>query len=173
MGKQAATGPGKEWAIEPRGFSERREVAEATLDGTQLARLAAEAEAPLEAFTVRVAGLRSPRGHPGIAVEVDGRIRLTCQRCMQPLDLALAPRAKFEWAKSEAALDGDEDDEWDLLPPAARFDLLPLVEDELLLALPYAPMHEFCSPTAATSAGEKVRPFAALAALKAGAGGGK
>ena len=38
----------------------------------------------------------------------------------------------------------------------------------LLLAVPYAPMHEACEPAGATAAGDRVSPFAALAQLKRG-----
>lgn len=168
MSKSGAAASGKEWIIEPRAFSERREVFERSLSPEQLERLAAEAAGPLEPVRVKVRGLRSPRGHAGIALEARGRIRVVCQRCMQGLDLELAPQARFEWAQSEAALEGDDDDDWDLLPPSTHFDLLPLIEDELLLALPYAPMHDVCSPAGSLSAGEKVSPFAALASLKSG-----
>ena len=59
-----------------------------------------------------------------------------------------------------------------------QFDLLAVVEDELLMALPLVPMHETCPDMPVFSAGEaelaqpegaaevKPHPFAALAQLK-------
>jgi uncharacterized protein len=54
------------------------------------------------------------------------------------------------------------------------FDLMGLIEDELLMALPLVPMHEAClsehAPTseddAAAGLAEKPNPFAVLATLK-------
>ena len=93
-------------------------------------------------------------------------VKLQCQRCMSPVQVGLAPRAWVELVDSDAALDADDDDKWDALRNSERFDLLHLLEDELLLALPYAPMHDKCEPAASTTAGEKIMPFAALARLK-------
>ena len=100
-----------------------------------------------------------------------GRITVTCQRCLQGLELALDPRAGFELERSEAQADAaglDEDEVWDAVVGSDRFDLIALCEDELLLAVPYAPMHQFCEPVSAAEAGDKVSPFAALAQLKRG-----
>jgi uncharacterized protein len=56
-----------------------------------------------------------------------------------------------------------------------QFDLLGLLEDELLMALPLVPMHDECPVLPAFSAGmvdapesvpDKPNPFAALAQLK-------
>ena len=43
-----------------------------------------------------------------------------------------------------------------------------LVEDELILALPYAPRHAGCNARASTDAAEKVLPFAGLRGLMRG-----
>ena len=37
-----------------------------------------------------------------------------------------------------------------------------LIEDELILAVPYAPRHEDCEPAGAGGRAEKVSPFAGL-----------
>ena len=91
---------------------------------------------------------------------------LTCQRCMQPVEVGIRRKARFELVDSSSALDADDDDEWDRLLHSDRFDLIHLVEDEMLLALPYSPRHEQCEAVQRANAGEKVSPFAGLAALK-------
>jgi uncharacterized protein len=45
-------------------------------------------------------------------------------------------------------------------------DLTPLLEEEILLALPIAPRHERCEPPAAAAASKEASPFAQLARLK-------
>ena len=46
--------------------------------------------------------------------------------------------------------------------------LLPMIEEEVLLALPIAPMHESCEAPVATTDEQAPSPFAALAKLKKG-----
>ena len=81
--------------------------------------------------------------------------------------IELAPQSAFEWVSTEAELDAsDGDDQWDSVLAPDLFDLLPLLEDELLLAVPYAALHPSCNPAGASEAGEKFSPFTALAGLK-------
>ena len=40
-----------------------------------------------------------------------------------------------------------------------------LIEDELILAVPYAPRHEDCAPAAASDSAQKTSPFAGLRGL--------
>lgn len=68
--------------------------------------------------------------------EVSGRVTAICQRCLQPVDLDL--RGEFEYVpEAEEMLEAGP------VPSAAsaNFDLLALVEDELLLACPMIPKH--------------------------------
>jgi uncharacterized protein len=74
----------------------------------------------------------------------------------------------------EIAMAEDDEAEEDLLVMAPQFDLLGLLEDELLMALPLVPMHETCPVTPVFSAGDPVveaaeakpNPFAVLGQLK-------
>lgn len=101
-------------------------------------------------------------------------VRLTCQRCLQALDEALEVEGSFRFVADEAEAERlDEEAEEDVLamPPRGRLDLLPLVEDELILALPLVPRHDHCPEPLPMPADEPdeapaEHPFAALAALK-------
>lgn len=101
---------------------------------------------------------------------------LTCQRCMGSVD---APVAVDQWyrfvATEEIAMAEDDQSEEDLLVMVPQFDLLAVLEDELLMALPLVPMHDHCPVTPVLSVGsnelgsgvvEKPNPFAVLAQLK-------
>jgi uncharacterized protein len=81
----------------------------------------------------------------------------------------------FRFVEDEAiALVQDETSEEDLLVLAPDFDLHALIEDELLLELPYIARHEACpsqpkmsaTDPAFTAEPERPNPFAALANLK-------
>jgi uncharacterized protein len=101
---------------------------------------------------------------------------LTCQRCMGPV---IAPVEVDQWyrfvATEDIAMAEDDESEEDLLVMEPHFDLLAVLEDELLMALPLVPMHEQCPQAPTLSAGEtdiasesaeKPNPFAVLAGLK-------
>ena len=166
MENPALMSQAEDWVIDSRRFVERRNVIEAMLAPELLERLDDEVVEDFAPIAVHVEVARSPRGLPGLRVRLDGVVRLECQRCMNPVEVKLAPRVRFELVDTEAALDADDDDRWDAVLQSARFDLLHLLEDELLLALPFAPMHETCAPPADSTAGEKIMPFALLAGLK-------
>ena len=102
-------------------------------------------------------------------------IPLTCQRCMTPVD---SPIEVDQWyrfvATEEIAMAEDDEAEEDLLVMEPQFDLLAVMEDELIMALPVVPMHEVCPVAVPMRAGdadaavveEKPNPFAVLAQLK-------
>ena len=110
-------------------------------------------------------------------LQVSTTLPLTCQRCMGAVDTLLAVDQWFRFvATEEIAMAQDDESEEDLLVMTPQFDLLALLEDELLMALPLVPMHVQCPVAPVLSAGdleletiatEKPNPFAVLAQLKA------
>lgn len=108
---------------------------------------------------------------------VSAQVARECQRCLQPVLLPLAIDRQMLFVDDEAtAAELDADAEEDVLVASAQFDLMALVEDELLLALPIVPRHDACpapliAPSADPPEAPQVHPFAALAALKRGGGG--
>ena len=112
-------------------------------------------------------GGRDGEGKPFLDLRVVGSVNLLCQRCLSslsyPLDiesrlLLVAPGA--EWPDDEL-----EDDGPDAIEASVAQAVLPLVEDEVLLALPIAPRHEDCQPPIAAEE-HRPSPFAVLAKLK-------
>jgi uncharacterized protein len=101
---------------------------------------------------------------------------LTCQRCMAAVQMPLQVDQWYRFVASEdIAMAEDDASEEDLLVMAPQFDLLALLEDELLMALPLVPMHDECPVLPVFSSGvidvpgdvlDKPNPFAALAQLK-------
>ena len=109
-------------------------------------------------------------------LRADTSVPLTCQRCMAAVQ---APLRVDQWyrfvATEDIAMAEDDASEEDLLVMAPQFDLVGLLEDELLMALPLVPMHDECPVLPTFSAGvielpadgaDKPNPFAALAQLK-------
>ena len=99
----------------------------------------------------------------------------TCQRCLGPVDVPVSFEREFRFVASEevAAVEDEESDE-DVLVLSRDFNLLELVEDELLMALPVVPKHEVCPGAVklqvadqnfVEEAAEKPNPFAVLGQL--------
>lgn len=103
-------------------------------------------------------------------------VPLTCQRCMGTVAVPLEVDQWYRFVASEdIAMAQDDESEEDLLVMEPQFDLLAVLEDELLMALPLVPMHDECpvAPVLRTGedaltaeAAEKPNPFAVLAQLK-------
>ena len=91
-----------------------------------------------------------------------------CQRCLQPFNTPVEVDRAFRFVPTEGeaeALDADSED--DVLALGTSFDLIGLIEDELLLAWPLVPRHVRCAQAAQAAAVEPASsPFAALATLK-------
>lgn len=115
-------------------------------------------------------------------LHADALVPLTCQRCLEAVQVRLLVDRWFRFvADEETAAAQDDDCEEDLLVLETDFDLLALIEDELVLELPMIARHEVCpaqssKPATDTEFGTAVagrpNPFAALAhRLKPGGGG--
>lgn len=92
-----------------------------------------------------------------------------CQRCLNamPLNLSL----NFNYLIGEVsdtdveAVDVDNSDDYDLQQANKAMDLIALIEDEIIMAMPIAPMHEEGCSELTTQSGEKPNPFAVLKGL--------
>ncbi len=120
------------------------------------------------------------QAQPWLHLDADARIPQECQRCLSPMQVHLHVERWFRFVDDEAsALAQDETSEEDLLVLEPDFDLHALIEDELLLELPYIAKHEACPTHPKMSATdpeftaepERPNPFAALASLKSGKAG--
>lgn len=103
---------------------------------------------------------------------VEGDVKLVCQRCMKPMSFRIDADTVLTQFSDEAKLDEaiaqDEDLEGILIDPELEVEVL--VEDEVLLALPFAPRHAQCGEdddAAHLISDAKPNPFAVLAKLKA------
>jgi len=109
-------------------------------------------------------GVRDERGRPSLRLRVDGTLQLRCQRCLGPLAFEVKADALLVLAATQAEIDADPADVGspDRILATKQMAVAPLVEDELILALPYAPRHAECAPAAKAGEGATARPFADL-----------
>ena len=99
---------------------------------------------------------------------VETELQLECQRCLEPVLIKVRGevRAEFVGVDAEPRAEGFEGVSVD----GETLSLIELIEDEILLALPFAPSHEAgeCATAVddedieAEAPGERVRPFAQL-----------
>ena len=117
-----------------------------------------------------VTGGQDARSRPILTVSIRGMLHLQCKRCLEALDHPLQVLNTLMLVAAGAGAAGeldDEDVEW--IEASRELEVASLVEDEILLSLPYAPRHEegACGPVGAAIAdGATGSPFAALATLK-------
>lgn len=123
-------------------------------------------------------------GHEAIWLHLhaDVRVPMTCQRCLEVVDIPLHIDRSFRFvADEETAAAQDDDVQEDLLVLAGDFNLHQLIEDELVLELPLIARHEVCptqppatasDPDFGVAVAGRPNPFAVLARLKAGPGKG-
>lgn len=141
----------------------------------------------------RLTGEQRPRAEGGtdafLGLRLRGRVRLACVRCLEPVEVELDESRRFKIAATETQAEREDADaeEYDVLSQVPRFDVLELVEDEAIMALPIAPRHEDCALPAPSGAragreaaggapreaepapeddGARPNPFAVLESLK-------
>ena len=101
-----------------------------------------------------------------------GLLRLTCQRCLGAMEFALNVRSRVMLVEPGSPWPDDDqvgglvDEACDAIEALHELDLVPLMEEEILLGLPIAPRHERCEPPATVAASAGATPFAQLARLK-------
>jgi len=121
-------------------------------------------------ITYEVSGELDREGKPFLVVQLEGEAGLRCQRCLETLVVPLRIVSRLllvqpgqQWPDEELAQDG-----YDAVEAGREMALLPMIEEEVLLALPIAPMHQSCEPPVAASDNEAPSPFAVLAKLRKG-----
>ena len=136
----------------------------------ELPRLQEVLESPQGILSYTVRGGVDKLGSHFLDVSVTGRCQVRCQRCLEGMDYPVRLDTRL-LLRDQASLDAleDEEEEFDSILADVQLDVLNLLEDEILLSLPFAPKHEpgACQAAGGESRhGEERHPFAALAKLK-------
>jgi uncharacterized protein len=159
--RQAATGQA---AIMSRGkgspgrfdaprLARERGVVEGTLDAHALPRVADLLSEGPASVAWRIQGSTDPSGRPALDIELRGSVTLVCQRCLGDLEWLIAQASEVLLARDESELAAlDADSSLEVVLAQGPTDPLLLVEDELVLALPFAPRHpeDQCDSTMTT-----------------------
>jgi uncharacterized protein len=87
------------------------------------------------------------RGRPQLTLRVSGTLRLVCQRCLEPMEYALALSSRLLLFSGRPPADDGDPQAPDGIEAGPAMEILRLVEDEILLGLPLSPRHaEPCRP---------------------------
>jgi uncharacterized protein len=114
-------------------------------------------------------GMVGRDGNPALELELVGSCQLRCQRCLDemtyPIKLAsrllLVPEDEFD------EFSGDEN-EVDSIAADSNLDVQEMIEEEILLSLPFAPRHPdgVCQHVAEKLYSTEKNPFGVLSVLK-------
>jgi len=172
MSGRQATPVRRDGSFDAFELSARAGEIEGSVDAAQLPRFAdrlVAGDATAAVVSWRIAGTQDALGRPALVIALDGTVPLECQRCLEPFAWPVAQRTLLLLAKDERELARlDEDDEHEVVLASAPLDPRALVEDELLLTLPFAPRcaRPECVDAAPVAATAKQTPFGALAGWK-------
>ena len=96
-----------------------------------------------------------------VALRVRAELRLICQRCLQEMTQVIEDAVDFRLVIDEPPMTLEElEAEDEALPAEDPVDVLELIEDQLILALPLVPMHAVC-PQSQTAEQSPARPESA------------
>jgi uncharacterized protein len=114
-----------------------------------------------------ISGMRDARGRPSLRLKVNGRLSLRCQRCLEPMAFEVHTSEVLVLASTLAEIHAEPADAHapDRVVAGREMALRELIEDELILAVPYAPRHEDCVAAGADDEMERISPFSGLRGL--------
>ncbi|HEX6829498.1 MAG TPA: YceD family protein [Burkholderiales bacterium] len=141
-----------------------------TLEVGSLERLQDKLASTAGAIGYSLHGVHNPRGRPMLRLAVTGTLQLRCQRCLGPLPYSVNVTSELLLFRDEAEF-ADLADELaenvDGIVAQPVMGVAAMVEDEIILSLPYAPRHPQGECTAVrASETANVSPLAALARLR-------
>lgn len=119
-----------------------------------------------------LSGMFDAKGEPLLVCQIDGKLVLRCQRCLDEMEFPLHLESRLRLVRGATQFDvlDESEEDVDSIPVSAEMDVLALVEDEILLSLPISPLHapEDCKGKAEGKSinVKENNPFGVLAALK-------
>lgn len=157
--------------IEPSAFARKAGLLQGDLPIADLPRVLDMLAGTSGAIGYRVEGHISERERPQLLLRLEGVLCLRCQRCLESVTYPLRVCNVIEFVGDESSLIQKEieDDSRDFLPWQDEIDVVALIEDEVILALPLVPRHEHCDLPASEQAMEAnvaSSPFFVLEGLK-------
>ncbi|RBA25702.1 YceD family protein [Herminiimonas fonticola] len=161
------------FVIDAFEFSRLKERREGDVSIADMARLSAESVNKSASLHWTLQGGADSLNHPQLILTVSGEIELMCQRCMTPLKFAVESESVLILAKTDERADEIDillaDDTVDVIVGSKAMNVMELIEDEALLAIPLAPKHDICPGNAVLDdlmSTKKASPFDVLKGLK-------
>ncbi len=175
------------FVIDAFAFCQNHEQREGSAKIAEFPRLQAECANADAVVNWSLSGGFDQLGNPRLSLSVETQVELMCQRCLSPFAFDIDSRSELILAKNEEHADEIEgmleDDEVDVVVGSKTFNVIDLIEDEALLAIPQSPKHAVCPDVVlvssnqseaannvdavdAASTGGKVSPFAVLKKLQ-------
>lgn len=165
--------------IDNLAFSKKNERLEGNLTDSDCQRLSDLLQADLKATsstrgsTIAIQYVLQGRsdkiGQHYLQLTINANLIGTCQRCLSELPINLALSFNYliaELGANEADVNEiDSNDDIDLQEASQTMDVVALVEDEIIMAMPIAPLHRDGCSAATMQSGEKPNPFAVLKGL--------
>ncbi len=122
-----------------------------------------------------------PDGHPRMRLAVDGDLQLRCQRCLNAVPCSIELTTQLTVVANDGEAQSLVDPFDSVVMDSGVLDLATVTEDEILAALPMAPVHENENEQACVELGAELtdlenrtertyRPFESLATMVAGDG---
>ena len=125
-------------SLDVEELASRRAVLAGAVEVESLPRLLEVVSARPRAVAYRIEFTRDVSGRPKMSGHVEGVLPLVCQRCLDRLDWSFDTRF-------ESVVVGDAQEDTGGMDAVTcsggRIELDPVIEDEILLALPNAPVH--------------------------------
>lgn len=114
-----------------------------------------------------VRGTLDAQGRRALRLRLRGVLKFECQRCLDMMEFPVDLDAMLVLAASEAEIDADAADPTapDRILASREMPIGALIEDELLLSIPFAPRHERCAAALGAHGAQSDSPFANLSAL--------
>ena len=160
----------EELLIHPERISERPTVFEGTVDIEEFPRLEESLATPETDLRYTVTARLDKQRRAVVSCIIEGFVFLTCQSSLEAFRHAISIDERLVLVDNESSLPPfeEESDAEDYLVVDGPVDVLDLVEDAILLALPMIPRKPGIGDEAVSLRDEEVRdsPFAALASLK-------
>lgn len=135
-------------------------------------RLSALVCAPSGDVDFTVTGAKDEQGDSFLEVAASCTLVLRCQRCLQAMSWPIDVAGRLLLVPPGQPLPDDdlEEDAFDPIHADSALALLPLIEEEILLGLPFAPRHEQCDAPLPLGGAVKKSPFSVLQGMKTGKG---
>ena len=137
---------------------------------TEMPRLQDMLATPEGAISYFVRGLPDKDGKPMLEVTVEGLCQLRCQRCLNGFEypVKLFSRLQLADAGEMDEFSVEENDEVDYIKADRHLDVTNMIEEEILLSLPFAPKHPIgaCDSVIEGNSKSDQHPFAVLQGLK-------